>query len=110
LVFIYKDGKHQKMPYSIIKHFNDYKGPFFPNVGVSNIKNKEWTPLIPEWVLIHPSFEGSGSYFGIRVYGGSSVNDEDPSHSRKQFYRFSLGFDCMESPSNTIKGLKVLIR
>jgi hypothetical protein len=40
LVFIYKDGKAPEMPYSIIKHFNDYKGPpFFPNVGVSNIKN-----------------------------------------------------------------------
>jgi hypothetical protein len=109
--FIYKDGKKApEMPHSIIIHFNDYKGPpFFPNVGCKQYKNMSVDPLIPEWVLIIPPPALRDKWVPIlasEYKWGTSVNDEDPSHSRKQFpICLAWALTVWKAQGMTIKGL-----
>jgi hypothetical protein len=103
--FSYKEGhKAPDLPYSIIIHFDDYKGPpFFTIYGCKQYKNTSVDPLIKEWVLISPP-DKREKWVPILVseYKWSkSVNDENP--SRKNM--FSLGFNCMRKSRNDYQGI-----
>jgi ATP-dependent exoDNAse (exonuclease V) alpha subunit len=108
--FIYREGhKAPDLPYSIIIHFDDYKGPpFFTIYGCKQYENISVDPLIKEWVLISPP-DKREKWVPILVSEykwGKSVNDENPNHSRKQFpICLAWALTVWKSQGMTIKGL-----
>jgi hypothetical protein len=108
--FIYREGhKAPDLPYSIIIHFDDYKGPpFFTIYGCKQYENISVDPLIKEWVLISPP-DKREKWVPILVSEykwGKSFNDENPNHSRKQFpICLAWALTVWKSQGMTIKGL-----